>query len=94
MKEKKERQIIIVSHDPNLVLGADCEQIIIANQEGSNSKNKNKKFEYVSGSIENTFKNPSEDCLLYCKGIKEHVCEILEGGEEAFKKRQNKYNIG
>ena len=91
--KKKERQIIIVSHNPNLVLGADCEQIIVANQTGSNSQNKNKRFEYVSGSIENTFRNPSENCLLYCRGIKEHVCEILEGGVEAFKKRQDKYNI-
>lgn len=93
LREKKRiRQIIIVSHNPNLVVGADSEQIIIANQEGSDSKNKSKKFEYISGSIENTYSN-EDDCYLYCRGIKEHICEILEGGEESFKKRQKKYNI-
>ncbi|MGL4669556.1 MAG: TrlF family AAA-like ATPase [Methanobacteriaceae archaeon] len=90
---KKERQIIIVSHNPNLVVGADSEQVIVANQDGVDVTNKNKKFEYVSGSIENTFKNENEECYLYSKGIKEYVCDILEGGEESFKKRQAKYNI-
>jgi len=76
---KKERQIIIVSHNPNLVVGADSEQIIVANQEGNEVKNKFSKFEYISGSIENMYKNDDEDCYLYSKGIKEHVCDILEG---------------
>lgn len=92
-KTKKERQIIIVSHNPNLVVGADSEQIIVANQEGNEVKNKVSKFEYISGSIENTYKNDDEKCYLYSKGIKEHICDILEGGEESFKKRQKKYNI-
>lgn len=90
---KKERQIIIVSHNPNLVVGADSEQIIVANQEGNEVKNKFSKFEYISGSIENMYKNDDEDCYLYSKGIKEHICDILEGGEESFRKRQKKYNI-
>lgn len=94
IKEKKKyRQIIIVSHNPNLVVGADSEQVIIANQEGSDSKNKSKRFEYMSGSIENSYMDEDETCYLYCRGIKEHICDILEGGEESFKKRQNKYNI-
>jgi len=94
LKEKKKyRQIIIVSHNPNLVVGADCEQVIIANQEGSDSKNLSKRFEYISGSIENTYINANESCYLYRRGIKEHICDILEGGEESFKKRQKKYNI-
>jgi DNA repair exonuclease SbcCD ATPase subunit len=94
LKEKKKyRQIIIVSHNPNLVVGADSEQVIVANQHGSDSKNKSKKFEYISGSIENTYENKNEKCYLYCKGIKDHICDILEGGEESFKKRQYKYNI-
>lgn len=90
---KKERQIIIVSHNPNLVVGADSEQIIVANQEGNEVKNKSSKFEYISGSIENMYKNDDEECYLYSKGIKEHICDILEGGEESFRKRQKKYNI-
>lgn len=92
-EKKKDRQIIIVSHNPNLVMGADSEQIIVANQRGSNSKNKSNQFEYVMGSIENSFTKQNEECILYSKGIKEHVCDTLEGGEEAFKKRQSKYDI-
>ncbi len=45
------------------------------------------------GSIENSFTKQDEECILYSKGIKEHVCDTLEGGEEAFKKRQSKYDI-
>ncbi len=52
-KKKKERQIIIVTHNANLVLGCDADEIIIANQDGSTSPNKEFKFEYRSGSIEN-----------------------------------------
>jgi hypothetical protein len=92
-EKKKHRQIIIVSHNPNLVVGADSEQVIVANQDGSDSKNKSKRFEYISGSIENIYDNKTESCYLYCKGIKDHICDILEGGEDSFKKRQRKYNI-
>ena len=48
-KKKKERQIIIVTHNPNLVVGADSEEVLVANQHGKKSKNMSKKFEYVSG---------------------------------------------
>jgi hypothetical protein len=30
---------------------------------------------------------------LASQGICEHACEILDGGEQAFEKRNNKYNI-
>ena len=43
---------------------------------------------------ENTIlKNPIIDIVLNSQGIREHTCEILEGGTEAFKKRENKYAI-
>lgn len=35
LKEKKtRRQIILVTHNPNIVVGADAEEIIVANQQG------------------------------------------------------------
>jgi len=34
-----------------------------------------------------------EPAILYRKGIREHVCEILEGGREAFRKREQKYSF-
>lgn len=31
--------------------------------------------------------------FLNRRGIREHVIEILEGGDEAFKKREEKYDL-
>lgn len=93
-KRKSERQIIIATHNPNLVLGADAEQVIIANQEGKGAKNKSSKFEYVSGAIEHSFTEKSDVSeILLKRGVQEHICDVLEGGEEAFTKRRNKYNF-
>ena len=94
-KKKKERQIIVVTHNPNIVVGADSEQVIVANQNGTDTKNKNgTKFQYATGSLENT-KETDEgiEIILEKQGIKEHVCEILEGGNEAFKQREIKYDL-
>lgn len=92
IKEKKlQRQIIIVSHNSNLVVSTDSENIIVAHQ--NNFTNGRPKFEYINGALENTFKDTSALHVLNQQGIREHVCEILEGGKEAFKKREQKYNI-
>ena len=96
-KKKKKRQIIMVTHNPNLVVGADAEQIIVANQEGQERGRENKKFkfEYVSGALENTFESLEtvEKAILFKKGIRQHVCEVLEGGKKAFQKRERKYSF-
>ena len=93
-RKKKERQIIMVSHNANLVVGADSEQVIIANKHGDDRKNRNgQMFNYVSGALENTKIKTSSDYILEACGIREHACEILDGGEEAFEKRKNKYKI-
>ena len=94
-KKKKERQIIMVSHNANLVIGADSEQIIVANRHGKDRPNSdNKQFNYLTGSIENTKeKDDSIKDTLKCQGIREHACLILDGGEKAFEQRRDKYNI-
>lgn len=95
IKDKKvKRQIIIISHNPNLVVSTDSENIIVANQKGQNkdSKNENYQFEYVSGAIENTFQIDSE-YILQKMGIRDHICHILEGGRQAFEKREKKYGF-
>ncbi|MEZ5887526.1 MAG: AAA family ATPase [Paracoccaceae bacterium] len=46
---KKNRQVILVTHNPNLAVGADAEQILYV----SLDKAANYKFSYESGSIEN-----------------------------------------
>lgn len=68
------RQVIIVSHNANLVVNADSEQIIVA-------ENKDGVLSYMSGSLE----NPQ---------INAKVCQILEGGKEAFDRRKRKYRTG
>lgn len=92
---KKERQIIIVTHNPNIVIGADAENVIVANQHNELEKNSNNtKFQYINGSLENT-KERDKNCkyILESQGIKEHIFDILEGGAEAFAKREQKYNL-
>lgn len=93
--KKKERQIIIVTHNSNIVIGADSELVIVSNQQGVNSPNKNnRKFDYIFGSIEASMeKDNTISEILYSQGIRQHICEILEGGETAFKNREKKYGF-
>jgi predicted ATPase len=93
--KKSTRQIIIVSHNPNLVVSTDSENIIVANQDGQNKSGKNNEyqFEYVNGAIEHSFTDENKSGILFQKGIRQHVCDVLEGGEEAFKKREKKYGL-
>jgi ABC-type lipoprotein export system ATPase subunit len=72
-KIKKYRQVIIVTHNANLVINADAEQVIVAD-------NNSEKLSYISGSLENSI-------------IREKICNVLEGGKEAFIKREQKYGL-
>ncbi|WP_303148246.1 TrlF family AAA-like ATPase [uncultured Cloacibacillus sp.] len=99
IKEKKvDRQIITVTHNANIVLGGDAELVIVANQQGKNAPNMQYRFEYRGGSIEDNNPVVEENGevitgILNSKGIQEHICEILEGGEQAFALRQHKYHF-
>lgn len=68
--------------------------MIVANQHGKDTANSNgAKFEYREGAIEDTSPtsgNNSVD-ILNAHSIRDHICLILEGGTEAFKKREKKY---
>ena len=97
-RKKEERQIIIVTHNANVVLGADAEEVIIANQHGKDTENATFRFEYRSGAIEND-EIPTDASgailpgILNKKGIQTQICDILEGGRTAFQLRQNKYAV-
>lgn len=78
---KKTRQIIIITHNPNLVVATDSEQVIVGSFNGTRTP----KIQYRSGALEDSCKNPF--------GIREEVCRILEGGTEAFQIRENRYAI-
>ena len=97
LKMKKiERQIILVTHNANIVVNADAENVIVANQKGQNDKETTSlyRFDYINGAIENTFsKIETETDLLKSMGIKEHIADIVEGGKEAFKNRERKYSF-
>jgi len=94
---KRERQIIMVSHNANLVIGADSEQVMVANRHGDEGRENRdgQMFAYFSGSLEHS-RRPKDSAIAFDRGggIREHACEILDGGEEAFRKRQEKYKIG
>lgn len=76
---KQKRQIIIVTHNANLVVNTDAEQVIVASCI-SHQQNQLPEIDYVSGSLE----NPE---------IRKKVCEILEGGERAFKERAKRLRV-
>ena len=78
-KIKKYRQVIIVTHNANLVVNTDAEQIIVADNQGES-------ISYRAGSLEDG--NVKEN-----KGIRADICNILEGGSYAFEKRERKYGI-
>lgn len=72
---KSRRQIILVTHNPNLAVVADAEQVIYTHFDKSNSKNI---FSAESGSIENDAMN-------------KHIVDVLEGTMPAFDKRRLRY---
>lgn len=93
-ERKKERQIIMVTHNANMAIGSDSEQIIVVNRHSSDARNKdNKFFQYKNGALEDSLTNNKSEIYLDKFGIKEHCCLLLDGGEEAFENRKLKYSI-
>jgi ABC-type Mn2+/Zn2+ transport system ATPase subunit len=82
-KAKARRQIILITHNPNLVVNADSEQVIVACCERRADGLPH--ITYHSGSLENAI---PED-----RGIRQQVCRILEGGSDAFLKREKRYSL-
>jgi len=76
---KKRRQIVIVTHNANLVVNTDADQVIVA-QCGPHRPGQLPLITYESGSLENPL-------------IRQHVCDILEGGERAFKERAKRLRV-
>ena len=74
---KKKRQVIIATHNPNLVVNTDSEQVIIAKFEDNPSEGECK-IKYYAGALEDKY-------------IRDEVCSILEGGDIAFAKRERRY---
>ncbi|UTA78266.1 hypothetical protein J4377_09720 [Halomonas sp. XH26] len=94
---KSKRQIIMVTHNANLVVSADAECVIVADQRGHEEDliGDRYRFEYVGGSLELSYSKIGDESYNYLSdmGIRQHVCHILEGGVKAFKEREKKYNL-
>lgn len=76
---KERRQIIVVTHNANLVVNADADQVIVATA-GEHKPGKLPEIKYESGGLENSY-------------IRTKVCEILEGGESAFRERAKRLRV-
>ncbi|MCZ7682478.1 MAG: ATP-binding protein [Sandaracinaceae bacterium] len=76
---RKRRQVIIVTHNANLVVNTDADQVIVASSVAS-SVDALPTISYDAGGLENP-------------RIRKSVCETLEGGERAFLERERRYRL-
>lgn len=79
IQAKSRRQVIMVTHNANLVINTDADQIIIA-EVGPHLHGGLPPITYVAGGLENA-------------EIRKAVCDILEGGEHAFKERARRLRV-
>lgn len=75
----RRRQIIMVTHNANLVVNTDVDQVIVARSKNF-EEGKLPEMEYTSGGLE-------------IAEIRHLVCEVLEGGDEAFKQRARRLGV-
>jgi hypothetical protein len=76
---KAKRQVIMVTHNANLVINTDADQIIVADA-GPHPSGGLPPISYVAGGLENA-------------AIRKAVCDILEGGEAAFRERARRLRV-
>lgn len=88
----EQRQVIMVTHNANLVVLTDSENVIIANQDRLKEENYQYNFEYINGPLESNITKQDKG-LLKEKGIKTHIFDILEGGQKAFSIREKRYEV-
>jgi len=78
-RAKKRRQLIIVTHNANLVVNTDADQVIVARC-GNHEPGRLPRMTYESGGLEEP-------------AIRESVCAILEGGKAAFRERAKRLRV-
>lgn len=79
IEAKTKRQVIMVTHNANLVINTDADQIIVASA-GPHPSGGLPPITYVAGGLENA-------------DIRKFVCDILEGGEAAFRERARRLRV-
>jgi hypothetical protein len=75
----RRRQIIMVTHNANLVINTDSDQVIVASSI-RHSRDRLPDISYSAGGLE----DPS---------MRDQICELLEGGQDAFRKRSERYGL-
>ncbi len=76
---KVKRQVIMVTHNANLVINTDADQILVA-EAGPHPSGGLPPISYTAGGLENA-------------AIRKTVCDILEGGEAAFRERARRLRV-
>ena len=79
LKAKAKRQVIMVTHNANLVINTDADQIIVATV-GTYAAGALSPITYTTGGLEDA-------------AIRKSLCDILEGGERAFKERARRLRV-
>ena len=79
VETKSKRQVIMVTHNANLVINTDADQIIIA-EAGTHPPGALPPISYAAGGLEDA-------------DIRKAVCDILEGGEGAFRERARRLRV-
>lgn len=75
----RRRQIIMVTHNANLVVNTDADQVVVATSERSEESDL-PNFRYEAGGLEDPH-------------IRTLVCQYLEGGQDAFRRRAERYGV-
>jgi hypothetical protein len=76
---RERRQVIIVTHNANLVVNTDADQVIVASAT-AHMAGRLPAISYVAGGLENI-------------DIRRQVCDVLEGGERAFRERAKRLRL-
>ena len=76
---KAKRQVMMVTHNANLVINVDADQIIVA-AAGPHPSGGLPPISYKAGGLESA-------------AIRKAVCDILEGGEAAFRERARRLRV-
>jgi len=79
VQAKTTRQVIMVTHNANLVINTDADQVIIAESQHDGSGGL-PNITYTIGGLDSAV-------------VREAVCDILEGGEAAFKERARRLRV-
>ncbi len=82
-RAKRMRQVILVTHNPNLVATTDAEQVIVAFSKKSPGE-PHARITYLSGSLEH---------VDGATGTRDQAVRLLEGGKQPFKIREGRWRI-